>query len=198
MRRAVLLTLLFAACDVGEVPTGGGGTPDAGEGGGGGGGGGGAGPDGGGGGAASSSLQISLTTSPSPNPVYNPNHVVAVWIEGAGGTFVKTIGRWANVRRTSLVAWQAKAGATDADAVSGATLNDHAAPLSVTWDLKDKGGTAVADGTYTIRMEVADSNATAPAQNNQGTFTFMKSAAPQSQNALANGGFSNVSIVFTP
>lgn len=197
MRRAVLLAFLIAACDVGEVPTGGGGTPDA-AGGGGGGGGGGTSPDGGGGGATSSSLQISLTTSPSPNPVYDPNHVVAVWIEGAGGTFVKTIARWANVRRTSLVAWQGKAGATDADAVSGATLNDHAPPLSVTWDLKDKGGTVVADGTYTVRMELADSNATAPTQNNQGTFTFMKGAAPQSQNALANGGFSNVSIVFTP
>ena len=47
-------------------------------------------------------------------------------------------------------------------------------------------------------MEVSDTNATAAGQNNQGTFTFVKGAQPQMQTGLTNGGFSNVSINFTP
>jgi hypothetical protein len=86
----------------------------------------------------------------------------------------------------------------DADAVSGATRTSHTAPLTVTWDVKDRQNALVSDGTYTIRMEVADQNSTAANQNNQGTFTFVKSAQPQMQTGLSGGGFTNVSIQFTP
>jgi uncharacterized protein (TIGR03382 family) len=47
-------------------------------------------------------------------------------------------------------------------------------------------------------MELADSNATTPAQNHQGTFTFVKGATAQMQSALSNGGFTNVSINIDP
>ena len=147
--------------------------------------------------AEAGSLTATFTTSPNGGP-YAPNHVVAVWVEGPGGTFVKTIGRWSAVRTSSLVAWVAKAGAADADAVSGATIATHATPLTLTWDLKDRNNTVIPDGTYTLRMELADSNAAAPANNHQGTFTFVKSATVQMQSALTNGGFSNVSINIDP
>jgi hypothetical protein len=45
-------------------------------------------------------------------------------------------------------------------------------------------------------MEVADSDATSTAQNNEGTFTFVKGAMPQNQTGLTNGGFTNVTIDF--
>jgi hypothetical protein len=199
-RVAVLLVASLSACTVGELPTEGGG--------GGGGGGGGAVPDansggGGGGGtpdaavAAATGLSVTFTTSPTAAPVYDPAHVVAVWIQDSGGAFVKTIGRYAGTRKQYLLGWIAKAGTNDADAVSGASPTDHA-PLTVTWDLKNKAGTVVPDGTYTIRMESTDKNATAISQNNEGTFTFVKGTAAQTQTALSNGGFSNVSIKFTP
>jgi hypothetical protein len=123
---------------------------------------------------------------------------VAVWVEGSGGAFVKTIDRWAGVRRQHLVAWTQKAGAADADAVSGATRISHTQPVTRTWDLRDRQGQEIPDGTYTIRMELADSNATQALQNAQGTFTFEKLAGGSNQTGLANGGFTNVSIVYAP
>jgi hypothetical protein len=142
------------------------------------------------------SLQVTVTTTPNGGP-YAPANVVAVWVE-QGGTFVQTIDRWAAVRAQHLVAWNAAAGAGDTDAVSGATRGNHATPLTITWDLRDPGGAVVPDGTYTIRMELADSNANLATQNRQGTFTFVKGPSPQSQAGLSNGGFENVSITFTP
>lgn len=143
------------------------------------------------------SLQLTVTTTQGTGN-YAPRNIVAVWVEDQGGTFVKTIGRWANTRKQHLVAWQAKAGANDADAVSGATRQNHATPLTITWDLKNKANAIVPDGTYTIRMESTDLNANQAAQNHQGTFTFVKGAAAQTQNNLSNGGFTNVTITYDP
>jgi hypothetical protein len=145
-------------------------------------------------------VSVAVTTGPvpAPNNTYAPRNIVAVWVEGAGGAFVKTIDRWAGVRKDHLVAWTAKAGAADADAVSGATRLSDTTPLNITWNLRDRTGALIPDGTYTIRMELAESNATLPAQNNQGTFTFVKGASPQNQTGLSNGGFTNVSINYTP
>lgn len=140
-------------------------------------------------------LQITFTAT-TANGQYSPRNIDAVWIE-SGGAFVKTIGRWAGTRKQHLVAWNTAAGANDADAVSGATQSTYA-PLSLTWDLKNKQGTVIADGMYTVRMESTDLNATTAAQNHQGTFTFMKGASPQMQTGLTNGGFVNVTVNFTP
>lgn len=146
---------------------------------------------------AQGTLTVTYTTQPHGGP-YAPANVVAVWIEDPAGVFVKTIDRRAQTRRQHLVAWTAKAGTADADAVSGATRLNHTAPLTVTWDLRNKLGQQIVDGTYTIRMELADSNASQAAQNAQGTFTFMKNGTPSSQSGLTGGGFSNVSIVYAP
>jgi len=192
MVKTTLLVTLLAGCMVGELPTGGGG--------------------GSGGVDASSNvdarqvdaplgtsnLQVTFTTTPTAGGgQYAPANVVAVWIENQGA-FVKTIGRWADVRKQHLVSWTLAAGATDADAVSGATRPNNTAPLTVTWNLQNRLNTVVPDGTYTVRMELTDLNATQANQNNQGTFTFVKGPAPQMQTALTNGGFTNVSIQFTP
>jgi len=142
-------------------------------------------------------MTVTFTTTPAGGP-YAPRNVVAVWIQNGAGAFVKTIGRWANVRRQHLVAWTTAAGPNDADAVSGATRLDHAAPLTVTWNLLDRNGAAVPDGTYTVRMELTDLNATTAAQNHQATFTFVKGPQTQMQTGLSNGGFINVSINFDP
>jgi MYXO-CTERM domain-containing protein len=143
---------------------------------------------------AADSLSVTVTTTPNGGQ-FAPRHVVAIWIEDSGGNFVKTIDRWAGVRISHLVAWIAKSG-QDADAVSGATIANHTQPLTMTWDLKNKAGTTVPDGTYTIRMELADDNTTQPAQNHQGTFTFVKGPTAQTQTNLSNGGFINTTISF--
>lgn len=181
----VAFVLLFGACTVGEAGPGSGGpTPDSST------------PEGDApiGGAATLQLEITSTTK---GGQYAPRNVAAVWIEN-GGTFIKTIDRKAGQRKQHLVAWTTAAGAADADAVSGATRANHNTPLAITWDLKDRAGVVVPDGTYTIRMETAEDNSNQPTQNNQGTFTFVKGATAQTQTAQANGGFTNVSITFTP
>ena len=141
-------------------------------------------------------LQITATSSPNGGP-YAPANVVAIWIMSPSGSFVKTIGRWADVRKQHLVAWGAAAG-PDVDAVSGATRANHNTQLTATWDMKARGGQLMGNGTYTIRMELADSNANMASQNHQGTFTFVKGATAQTQTNLSNGGFSGVNITFTP
>jgi hypothetical protein len=191
MLRAVVVVLIAAGCDVGSVlPEGGAGAqPDAG---------GGSGSGSGSGSAAAAPLQITLTASATAAPVYSPSHVLVVWVQDQAGAIVKTISRHADIRKVALVAWQQKAGTNDVDAISGATRIGYTPAATVSWDLKNRQGTVVPDGTYTIRMEVADTNATTAGQNNQGTFTFVKGAQPQMQTGLTNGGFSDVSINFTP
>jgi uncharacterized protein (TIGR03382 family) len=146
---------------------------------------------------ARGAVSITFTSSQAPTSSYAPNNVLAVWIEGPGGTFIKTIDRQALVRVQYLVAWRAKAGTTDMDAVTGATRVGYAAQ-TVTWNLQDKTGQVVPDGTYTIRMELAQSNAASAGSNNEGTFTFTKNGTASNQTGLANGGFSNVSINYNP
>lgn len=154
---------------------------------------------------AAPKLTVSFRTA-AVGGAYTPQNIVAVWIEGPTvgqnpGPFVKTIGRWANIRKDHLVAWQAKAGLNDADAISGATRADHQMKLEATWDLKDKAGNPVPDGTYTVRFETSDSNATSTAQNNQGTFTFVKGLQPQVQTNLTGGSvvpYTEVTIDFNP
>lgn len=142
-------------------------------------------------------VTLKVTTTPAGGS-FAPRNVVAVWVETANGTFVKTIDRHAAVRKVDLVAWTQKAGANDADAVSGATRQDHSMPLNITWNLKDRTNAVVPDGTYTIRMELSDSNTSTTTPNHEGTFTFVKGASPQLQSGLTNNGFTNVSIDFKP
>ena len=189
MLRIALLFSLIAACDVGSVLNEGGAQPDA---------------SGGGrmdapGQVGTARLNVTLTTSQTAAPVYQPANVLAVWVEDANGKIMKTIGRYSDVRTVALVAWGQKAGTNDVDALSGATRTSHTAPVTLTaWDVTNRMGQVIPDGTYTVRMEVADTNAVAAASNNQGTFTFVKGPSPQMQTGLSNGGFTNVSINFTP
>lgn len=147
--------------------------------------------------SGAASVRITATTT-TQGGQYAPRNVVAVWIEDAQGQFVKTIDRWSSARTQHLIEWNTAAGVGDVDSVSGASRTNHATPLSIEWKLKGADQQLVADGTYTIRMESTESNATSAADCNEATFTFVKGAAAQNQTGLSNGGFTNVSIDFTP
>jgi hypothetical protein len=150
---------------------------------------------------AKGSVRITFTTQPSGGN-YAPNNVVAAWIQNAGGTHQRTVGIWSAVRTIYLRSYVAAVTTIEnnlpADAVSGASRLNHTGQLTVLWNLKDKAGNVVPDGTYTIRLELADRNSTAANQNNQGTFTFVKGPTAQVQTALANGGFTNVTVDYDP
>jgi hypothetical protein len=140
-------------------------------------------------------LTVAFDTTANGGP-YAPKNVVAVWIERPDGTFVKTIGRWAMSRIDHLVAWTDKSG-QDMDAVSGASRLNHTERLTVSWTFGDNNGQKVADGSYVIRMELADSNANQAAQNRQGTFTFAKDGVAATETGLTNAGFNNVTITYS-
>jgi hypothetical protein len=143
--------------------------------------------------AHADTLSVSFTTTTAGGG-FAPKNIVAVWVEDSAGGFVKTIGRWAATRKSHLVAWTAKAGAADVDAVSGATRPNHTGILNATWDFLDKAGATVPDGTYTIRMELSDSNASVATSNNQGTFTVTKNGTSSSTTNGTGGGFNAVAI----
>jgi hypothetical protein len=146
---------------------------------------------------AASGLRITANTQATATAEFTPNNIVAVWIEGSNG-FVKTIRRHSGERTPNLVTWIAAANdPADVDGLSGASRGAYA-PLDVTWDMKNKDGVEVPDGTYYIRMELADSNNVDGTQNNVGLFSFSKGNAPQSQMNQTNGNFSSVFITYTP
>ncbi len=134
------------------------------------------------------------TTSATGN--YYPRNIVAVWIQSSSGSYVKTLARWAQTRRRYLLDWNSASGGDTVDAVTGATFYSHGT-RTATWNLTDRSGSVVPDGTYTIRLELADADVFSDSQNNEGTFTFQKGSSPVNQNT-SGGGFNNVHIVYTP
>ena len=125
-------------------------------------------------------LQVTTTTS-SAGGNFAPKNIVAIWVENENGKFVKTLAAFAQTRKTYLTTW--KKSTTDAgsvynvvDAVTGATRTSHGT-LTCAWDGSDYQGNQVSDGTYNIKFELTDKDAT----GNLAAFTFKKSSASQEQ-----------------
>jgi MYXO-CTERM domain-containing protein len=142
-------------------------------------------------GTAHADVTVTFTTTPSGG-VYAPRHVLVAWIETADGTFIKTLGRYAGIRKTSLTGWITAAGANDVDAISGATQDAHLA-RTVKWNLRDRVGAVLPDGQYVIKFESSDANP--GGARNQASFTITKSPTSGNQGMnLSQGGFVNVNI----
>jgi hypothetical protein len=148
-------------------------------------------------------LMVSVTSAAGGGR-YAPRNCGAIWIETASGEFVKTIERWAAIRSGDLRAWNQASGgwgfsffgsstSPDAvDAVSAATLTRHQAH-SPTWTFKDASGMVVPDGTYKVKMEVADGRSVVS------EVTFTKGPEPQTVSAPAGGqGYSSFTVTYAP
>lgn len=144
--------------------------------------------------ARAQGVSVLFKTTPAGG-AFAPRNVVAVWITDGNGAFVKTIGRWADTRKSDLVAWNQASGG-DADAVSGATRLDHTVQLAAQWDLKSKAGAVMPDGTYTIHIELSDSQTSSTAPNHEATYTFVKGPSPQVQTPTDANGFTAVKITY--
>ncbi len=123
---------------------------------------------------------------------YAPYNVLSLWVEDSSGNFVRTLGVWANDRIMHLTTWIASQGSDTVDGVSSATKTYGT--RSATWDLKNKAGVAVANGTYLLRGEMADSNGSSE------TFSMPIHLATvaDSGTLTARPGFASVSASFTP
>ncbi len=123
---------------------------------------------------------------------YAPRHVLAVWIEDAGG-FVKTRLLRATSKKQYLYTWKASSNYNVIDAVTGATMTSHQTH-TVTWDCTDLDGNIIPDGDYDIWAEFTDKHAQGPLK----TITFTKSPEPQTITLPDETYFKDMSVVFTP
>jgi hypothetical protein len=148
-------------------------------------------------------LMVSVTTAAGGGR-YAPRNCGAIWIETGSGQFVKTIERWAAIRVGDLRTWNQASGgwgfsffgsstSPDAvDAVTAATLTRHQAH-NPTWTFKDGTGMVVPDGTYKVKMEVADGRSVVS------EVTFTKGPEPQTVSAPAGGqGYTSFTVTYTP
>jgi len=104
-------------------------------------------------------LTFSVTTTSTGN--YSPKHVVAIWIEKADGTFVKTKLKKAATRVQWLNQWVLKSGSNVVDAITGSTISSHQTE-NIVWNGSDINGLVVADGNYKLWIQMAWANTNGP------------------------------------
>jgi len=136
------------------------------------------------------SLSVAFTTT-SASGQYNPANVVAVWIKNSGGVFVKSLLVYAAQRKADLTSWSSNTSKNTTDAITGATQNSHAA-RSCAWNGTNTSGTVVANGSYTVCMEINDGN------RKYYEYTIAKGATAATQSPANATGFSGISLKWTP
>ena len=142
-------------------------------------------------------LSVSVTTS-STGGEYEPDNVLAIWIENESGEFVKTLLAYADRRMTHLNTWEASTTAAGSafnitDAVSGATQSNHGI-RTTQWNGTNYSGTVVPDGEYHLRMELTDKNET----GNTASITFTKGTAEVNLTPANAPSFASISVTWTP
>ena len=147
----------------------------------------------------SGTLTVTATTSATSTPEYAPNNIVAFWIENSSGSFVKTLLAYASERKQYLVNWKSKTTLAGSaynvvDAVTGATKGSHAS-RTATWNGTNRSSVQVADGTYTVKMEVTDNDGV---KQNLASISFTKGTTAQTLTPAATNGFSSITIKWTP
>jgi hypothetical protein len=169
--------------------------------------------------------QATPTAPAAPEPGNNgtPANIMAVWIENAAGTFIKTKYRFAGSEKDHLPTYLVKSGGTPpvgtakgnclqaacniTDAITGATRDSSTSPTAygsktVTWDGKNVvgavNGSVVADGVYKVWVESSwiDSG-----NNNHqflNSFSFTKGAVIDHQTPANTTYLSNVVLHWAP
>lgn len=148
-------------------------------------------------GQTAGSLTVKTSTKSSGGN-YAPRNVVAIWIEDGADHFVKSLLVFGDRRKTHLNNWQASTGEAGAeyntvDAITGATKPSHGS-RTCTWDGSNYKGEQMPDGSYTVKMELTDKNAT----GNVSSFSFVK--GPESWDLFPEdaSSFTSNSILWRP
>jgi hypothetical protein len=143
------------------------------------------------------SLQAQLATftfkTVSEGGTFAPKHVLAVWIEKADGTFVRTLFLRANARKQYLYSWIGKSGSNASDATTGATLTQHTSH-SIQWNCRDLSGSLMPDGDYKFVVEYTDKHAQGPKYE----LSFSKNAAGVNLSPANQAYFIDMSLVYHP
>ena len=139
-------------------------------------------------------LNVSVITS-SLNGSYAPRNIVAIWIQDNAGKFVKTMMILAESRKEYLNSWwlNTTPAGNSVDATTGETQLSHG-KRTCTWNATNASNVIVADGTYTVKVEMTESNFGSIV----GTFYFEK--GPNTVNIMPADvpNFSNINITWIP
>ncbi len=162
--------------------------------------------------ATSGTLTVSVLTSTAGGSYANKN-VSAVWIENGAGTLINTMLYYTNNGNSSaadLTVWYSKIGSwanrnvtKTLDGISGATQSSYGL-RTLKWGNLAAIPNTVLDGTYTVKMELADEGGPAVPVGATGhklaTYTFVKGPANSTGTLVGTlpACFSNVSIQWVP
>ncbi|MDD4970271.1 MAG: DUF2271 domain-containing protein [Paludibacter sp.] len=140
-------------------------------------------------------LTVTVTTSATATPSFGTKSDDAIWIQNASGTFVKTIVGCTSSDRNDLLTWTAATSSTYniVDAVTSATRSTYGVRTG-TWNGTNVSRVLVADGTYSVKMEMTDFSG----QGRLGTFAFTKGPVAQTLAPANILSFSNISIKWVP
>jgi hypothetical protein len=136
-------------------------------------------------------------TTISKNGRFEPANVGAIWIETAGGQFVKTLATWGTLMLENVVAWERASSGNRIDAVSGATRRVHG-PVQAVWNCTDSLEARVPDGRYLVCMSYADEVApffSDAALEPAHCVAFDHGPEPVDLSGAPGGGFDDIRIV---
>ena len=145
-------------------------------------------------------LSVTTTTRINSND-YGSSHIMAIWVQNSSGTFVKSVCAFAATRVNELTSWVANSAknkvglvSTGVDVTTGATLTTHATK-TYKWTGTNVSSAVVADGTYTIKLELADGGA-----SKVSTYTIVKGSTNTTGvlSGTAAACFTNTSIQWVP
>jgi hypothetical protein len=138
-------------------------------------------------------LTVTATTT-TTNVGYAPRNIVAFWIQDSSGKFVKSMLVLADKRKVDLTNWvTATPAGNTIDATTGATQTSHGNRTGK-WNGTNASKVLVADGTYTVKMEMTESNS----GSRIGTFTFEKGPNAVTLTPSNIPSFTNITISWIP
>lgn len=140
------------------------------------------------------SLTFNCSTS-APNADYGTKHVLAIWIQDAGGQFVKTNAKYGN-EDDHLTSWKASSGGNKVDAVTGATITSYRNE-SVVWNGTDVNSNVVPDGTYKVFIEMGWGRDKTN-DHSVVSFSFTKGTDQVEVTPDGTTNYSNVSLLWEP
>jgi len=132
-----------------------------------------------------------------PSGTWGNKHVAAIWIQNNANPsiFIKTNAKYGH-EDDHLTSWSAASGKNLVDAVTGATLTSYDT-LTIEWNGTDAASEVVADGDYTIYIEMGWGKDKTTQHATTG-FTFTKSGTAQTWNPTGNSNYSSVAISWQP
>jgi hypothetical protein len=155
-------------------------------------------------------LTVTTTTSsPGVNSGYDPENVLAIWVQNSTGVMVNTLlynTRNSNSSAQDLTTWfgligtfAARVNFTNVDAVTGSTNTSYGAKACY-WG-KTVNISAIPDGVYTVKMEILCNNVAVGSTGHKiVAYTFTKGGASASGvlSGAAQSCFSNTVVSWIP